>query len=431
MPPPLSRWIPLISGTSYRFWLRPEIVHNECMNKPIEIDINTVQSISSVPTVMRVIAQTTGLRWVCVSRVTADAWTMCAVHDELGFDLVPGDEIEIANTFCDQVRRSNTGVVIDDVSSDDVYQGHPVPKMFGFKSYFSLPVYRKDGEFFGTLCGLDPKPASLSTPKTLDTLKLFAELLSGQIDAEQGLSETKAMLEAEKQAVELREQFIAILGHDLRTPLSSIVAGGEVIARLTDDERILKVVGRIGRSGQRIANLIEDAMDFTRSKMDGVLAADQRLEGELQGTLLHIVAELRGAYPNRSIDADILIESEVFCDARRIAQLASNLIVNAIVHGATDAPVAVTCSVEDGKLCLSISNAGAPIPPSVAARLFQPFWRGDKSSTTGGLGLGFYIADQISKAHHGRLHLDSTAERTIFTFNMSVVRDDHVDGLVN
>jgi signal transduction histidine kinase len=390
------------------------------MHSPIKIDIDTVQSITAVPTVMRVIAQTTGLRWVCVSRVTADAWTMCAVHDELGFGLVPGDEIEIANTFCDQVRRSSVGVVIDDVANDDVYSSHPVPKLFGFQSYFSLPVYRKDGEFFGTLCGLDPNPASLRAPKTLDTLQLFAELLSGQIDAEQGLSAAKAELEAEKQAVELREQFIAILGHDMRTPLASMMMGGEVIARLTDDERILKVAARIERSGQRIANLIDDAMDFTRSKMDGVLASDQRLDADLQATLTHVVAELRGAYPNSVIDADILIDAPVHCDGKRIAQLASNLIVNAIVHGAPGMPVAVTCSVEQGQFALSVSNAGAAIPPAVAARLFQPFWRGDKSTQAGGLGLGLYIADQIAKAHRGRLLLDSDQQRTIFTFSMSI-----------
>lgn len=391
------------------------------MSYPIEVDIAAVQAITAVPTIMRVIAQSTGLRWVCVSRVTAEAWTMCAVHDELGFGLGPGDEIEIANTFCDKVRRSNTGVVIDEVSHDSVYSSHPVPKMFGFESYFSIPVYRKDGEFFGTLCGLDPKPASLSPPKTLDTLKLFAELLSKQIDAEIVFSETKAALEVEKDVAEMREQFIAVLGHDLRTPLSSIMTGTEVIELLTEDERILRVVSRINRSGQRISNLIDSVMDFTRSKMNGALAAQLTWEPDLHATLSHVVAELRAAYPSREINCDLAFDGAVFCDARRLAQLTSNLIVNAVIHGNTEIPVRVEAKRMDDSFSLTVSNGGAAIPTSTSKRLFQPFWRGEHKSSAGGLGLGLYIASEIAKAHRGQLVLDSNDVRTSFVFTAPTI----------
>lgn len=388
------------------------------MARAVDRDIQAVQALTAVPTIMQVIAQTTGLRWLCVSRVTQDAWTMCAVRDELGFGLAPGDEIAIANTFCDQVRRTDTGVVIDDVSNDADYHAHPIPQMFGFASYFSLPVYRKDGEFFGTLCGLDPRPASLRTESTLNTLKLFAELLSSQIEAESVLAETRAALEHERDIAELREQFIAILGHDLRTPLASIMTGAQVIDRLTTDERILRVSARMTRSGQRIASLIDSVMDFTRSKMAGALAADRRWETDLSGTLSHVVAELRGAYPQRDIVAQLDLDGSVFCDLRRLGQVASNLIVNALVHGSATTPVVVAASTIDGALCLTVSNAGPPIPPAVLERLFQPFWRGERSSKVDGLGLGLYIAAEIARAHQGSLTVDSSAARTIFTFSI-------------
>lgn len=388
------------------------------MARAVDRDIQAVQALTAVPTIMQVIAQTTGLRWLCVSRVTQDAWTMCAVRDELGFGLAPGDEIAIANTFCDQVRRTDTGVVIDDVSNDADYHAHPIPQMFGFASYFSLPVYRKDGEFFGTLCGLDPRPASLRTESTLNTLKLFAELLSSQIEAESVLAETRAALEHERDIAELREQFIAILGHDLRTPLASIMTGAQVIDRLTTDERILRVSARMTRSGQRIASLIDSVMDFTRSKMAGALAADRRWETDLSGTLSHVVAELRGAYPQRDIVARLDLDGPVFCDLRRLGQVASNLIVNALVHGSATTPVVVAASTIDGALCLTVSNAGPPIPPAVLERLFQPFWRGERSSKVDGLGLGLYIAAEIARAHQGSLTVDSSAARTVFTFSI-------------
>lgn len=98
------------------------------MAHAVDHDIHAVQSLTAVPTIMQVIAHTTGLRWICVSRVTQDAWTMCAVRDELDFGLAPGDEIAIADTFCDQVRRTDTAVVIDAVSNDPLYHAHPIPK---------------------------------------------------------------------------------------------------------------------------------------------------------------------------------------------------------------------------------------------------------------------------------------------------------------
>jgi signal transduction histidine kinase len=384
----------------------------------VDHDIQAVQSLTAVPTIMQVIAQTTGLRWICVSRVTQDAWTMCAVRDELDFGLAPGDEIAIADTFCDQVRRTDTGVIIDAVSNDALYHDHPIPKKFGFESYFSIPIYRKDGEFFGTLCGLDPRAASLRADSTLNTLKLFAELLSSQIEAETVLAETRAALAQERDIAELREQFIAILGHDLRTPLSSIMTGAQVIDRLTTDERILRVSARMTRSGQRIASLIDSVMDFTRSKMDGALAADRRWESDLHGTLSHVVAELAGAYPGRAIEVKLGVDGAVFCDLRRVGQVASNLIVNALVHGSADAPVSVAASTSAGALCLTVSNAGTPIAPSVLERLFQPFWRGERSSKVDGLGLGLYIASEIARAHEGSLTVDSTPARTVFTLTI-------------
>jgi signal transduction histidine kinase len=388
-------------------------------NHALAADIRAVQSIGAVPTIMRVIAETTGMRWVCVSRVTNDAWTMCAVRDELGFGLKPGDGIDIANTFCDQVRKHNVGVVIDDVANDDAYVDHPIPKLFGFSSYFSLPVYRADGSFFGTLCGLDPNPAQLRTPKTLDTLKLFAELLSGQIDAEQRLSDVETALLQERENAELREQFIAVLGHDLRTPLSSMLLGTETIAHLSTDEKITAVASRIARSGRRIASLVDDVLDFTHGKMGGALPVDRQRTNELADALQHVVAELSAAHAGRTIETAIAFDGPVFCDPRRIAQLLSNLVVNAILHGSPDTPVLVRAGDGGGTLTISVSNAGTPIPRDTAARLFRPFWRGEGASKSGGLGLGLYIASEIARSHDGAITVESNDERTVFTLTVA------------
>jgi signal transduction histidine kinase len=386
------------------------------MSKSIAADVQAVQSIPSVPTIMRVIAETTGMGWIGVTRVTPEVCMLCAVHDELDMGFRDGDIIPLANTLCDRVRQSHTDLVIANVSADPIYSGHDVPRLFGFQSYFSIPVFRRDGSFFGTLCGLDPTPAALDTGSTIDTIKLFAQLLSNQIDAELRVEESRAELAVEREAAALRELFIAVLGHDLRTPLSSMMTGAEVIRMLTTDARVADLATRIERSGRRIAQLVADLTDFARGKMGDGLAANRLSDPQLGDALQHVVEELRGAYPARTIEADIAIDRPVWCDRARIAQLLSNLLQNAVVHGSADAPIAVTARTTAPQLCVTVANGGAPIPFEKQERLFQPFSRGAGSASSTGLGLGLYIAAQIAHAHGGTLSVQSDADRTVFTF---------------
>src|SRR5690606_37364473 len=111
-----------------------------------------------------------------------------------------------------------------------------------FESYISVPVFRPDGEFFGTLCALDPKPAAVNTPQTIATFRLFADLIGFHLDAQDRLSNSEAALSDANQSAELREQFIAVLGHDLRNPLSSIDAGARLLERMVDDDKVTPIV---------------------------------------------------------------------------------------------------------------------------------------------------------------------------------------------
>lgn len=378
-------------------------------------DIAAVQSLKSVPTIMRVISNTTGMRWVGIAKVTGETWTLCAAHDLLEFGLAPGDRLPLADTLCERVRCDDAAIVIDSVSDHPVYRDHHVPKMYGFQSYFSLPVSRADGTFFGTLCGLDPDRAAISDAKILDMLGLFAELLSGQLDADSRLREARKALDASKENVDLREQFIAVLGHDIRTPLSSIMTGAEIVSARSSDGAILDVAKRIKRSAARIATLIDDVMDFARGKLGGGLPVTPGAADDLGATLAHVVAELQGAYPRSDLACDIALQDPVFCDRDRVAQLLSNLVVNAIVHGREGASIVISASGSNGGLRLSVANHGEPIPPETAARLFQPFRRGQENREPGGLGLGLYIACEIAKSHDGELHVESADDRTVFT----------------
>jgi len=387
------------------------------MNKDLLKRVDEIQAISAVPKILETVAAMTGLRFVCIAHVTDDSWTACAVLDKLDFGLAPGAQLDVTTTLCEEVRDTARAVIIDSVDDSDQYRAHHTPRIYGFKSYFSIPIFRANGDYFGTLCGLDPEPARLSESTIVATMHLFAELVSKQLDADTKLVAARAELLDERETAELREQFIAVLGHDLRTPLGSILLGTELLARKHSDPAVAPVVERIRRSAVRMAALVDDVVDFTRGRMGSGIAMNMR-EAAIDGTLEQVVDEMRGLYPQRAIEARIAPGLYLRCDPERIAQLLSNLLKNALVHGSDDAPVRVDAALVEGKLALSVANAGRELPQQVIASLFKPYWRAASRSGSEGLGLGLYIVDQIARAHGGTIEVSSQGGTTAFVFRM-------------
>jgi signal transduction histidine kinase len=382
-------------------------------------DVRAVAGIDAVPAILEVVCRATGLRFAAVARVTEDNWTACAVRDEIAFGLQPGDELAIATTLCDEVRDRREAIVIDHVDEDALFSGHPTPKIYGFQSYISMPIFR-NGEFFGTLCALDPLPARLSDPTIVTTFRLFAELVGMHLDSRERLARTEAALLDERGTAELREHFIAVLGHDLRNPLAAVEAGTRILSRMPLDAKAASVVERMQESCRRMGGLIGDLLDFARGRLGSGLPLSPALHEDVGERLELVVAELRAVHPERLIQARLDVAEPVFCDAARLAQLLSNLLANALTHGGADGPVRVSAEVAEGALRLRVANGGRPIPPARLARLFQPFTRGDPGNRPEGLGLGLYIASEIARAHGGRLEVESSDEETAFTLVMPV-----------
>ncbi|HEX7985190.1 MAG TPA: GAF domain-containing sensor histidine kinase [Duganella sp.] len=388
------------------------------MPKDITVDIAVIQSMAAVPTILETVAALTGLRFVCVARVTADSWTTCAVLDRLDFGLGVGDQLDVATTICEEVRDTGNAVVIDHVANDERYRDHHTPRMYGFQSYFSIPLFRPDGEYFGTLCGLDPVANELSTPKVTQTLTLFAQLISAQLECDRELAETRSALSDAQANGELREQFIAVLGHDLRTPLSSIVTGADVLGMLQLPPQAGKVVERIRRSAMRIAGLVDDVVDFTRGRMGGGIAIELKQESGLKAAFEQVIAELRGDHPDSEIFVDLALDGPLLVDAGRMAQLLSNLLKNALVHGEPGRPVRVRAAQQGGALEIIVVNEGPAIPQETLSQLFKPFWRGKPVYGEKGLGLGLFIVSEIAQSHHGELDVISSDGTTSFIFKM-------------
>lgn len=247
--------------------------------------------------------------------------------------------------------------------------------------------------------------------KATDRRRYEANLLEARSAAELSLSNAL-------QVAELREQFIAILGHDLRNPLGAIVAAASLLKEADLPSPHDKAVAVLARSADRMSEMIKNIMDFAVSRLGGGMRINKQ-SVLLTPVLTQVIDELGAIFPGRAIKTEFDITEPVECDPDRVAQLLSNLLANALTHGDTSQPVIVRAFHKDGILELSVSNGGKPIPADHIERLFEPFTRENARPSQNGLGLGLYIASQISLAHAGTLAATSTAEETRFTFRVA------------
>lgn len=116
----------------------------------------------------------TNMGFAAIARVTDTQWIACLVEDRIEFGLDPGDELKVQETICQEIRDCGEAAIFDDASIDIRWSRHPVPVLYGFKSYCSLPVYLDDGSFFGTLCALDPEPRGVDNEPMRAILTNFA-----------------------------------------------------------------------------------------------------------------------------------------------------------------------------------------------------------------------------------------------------------------
>lgn len=250
------------------------------------------------------------------------------------------------------------------------------------------------------------------------------QLLDARDRSETTERATQATLATERETSELREQFIAVLGHDLRNPLASISSGARLLQRDLPAERRTQLFEAIQASVVRMSGLIDNVLDFARGRLGAGIPLDLRPDVMLGPVLDQVVTELRIGVPDRLIETAFDLPRPIRCDPSRIAQLVSNLLGNALTHGAKDEPVRIRADVDGATLTISVANGGAPIPEPALERLFQPFFRGEVRPSQQGLGLGLHIASEIAKAHAGTLDVTSMPAETRFTFRMPL----HVRG---
>jgi phosphoserine phosphatase RsbU/P len=307
------------------------------------------------------------------------------------------------------------------------YETHiaPLLRMQGFFNEFALDFESAAGERLPVIANAAERRdtdgtllyTALVVIKAADRRRYERQLVDSKSELQKGLA-------SERETGELREQFIAVLGHDLRNPLAAISAGARILQRsgALQQQKELRVLDMINSTVTRMSDLIDNILDFARGRLGGGITLNRDANRPLEPVLEQVVDELRTASPQRLIETSFEIADPINCDRTRIGQLASNLIGNALTHGARDRPVRVGAKTESDEFKLWVANAGEPIPEAAMQRLFEPFFRGDVRDSRQGLGLGLHIASQIAQAHGGRIEVASTPDETRFVFRMPLTQ---------
>jgi signal transduction histidine kinase len=252
--------------------------------------------------------------------------------------------------------------------------------------------------------------------RDLDDLTRFNESIDQAL--------TKAIRSYSERVDQSRQMFLAILGHDLRNPLNSMTMSAKALSLDGQlDAESSAMTSQISASAAAMAQMLSDLLDFTGAGLGAVMPISPATM-DLKSLCRQVVDEMRAAYPTRTLRFQPHGDLTGTWDAARLRQLVSNLLGNAVQHGASDGPVELSVSAEGSDVVLAVHNGGAPIPPEALPTIFDPLVRGmsselQKQRRPGSIGLGLYIAREVVTAHGGVIDVKSSEDvGTVFTVRL-------------
>lgn len=389
------------------------------MKSAVQKDVSALSRIEAVMMILKTLNDMTGLRYSLVARLTEDTWTACAILDNMNFGLQPGDELVLQSTYCNTIREQHAPVLVRHASREPEFQDHPALKTYAVESYIGVPLYRRNGEYFGVLCALDLEPHDISE-KHIQTFQLMAKLIAHELEAEEQRIELEESLKLAHRTNEARARFMSILGHDLRSPLSTITSAARLLKN--NSENTPQMADRILRTSERMRFLVEDLLDAAQTARGNQILI-QRKSGNLYDILKPVIEDFQLAKPDRLIEFFGVEDCPGEWDEGRLGQVLSNLLSNAQSYGNPQFSISVVLVNDANRVILQVNNKGETMSEEVRQNLFTPFWRGaiktGETANSSGLGLGLYIVKQIVEAHDGAISVESNDENGT-TFSVSL-----------
>lgn len=409
----------------------------------LALDIENIKQIPIVPTMLEVICRSTGMGFAAIARVTQNRWIACDVRDEIGFGLVSGGELKIETTICNEIRDMRQAVVIDHVDKSEVYHNHHTPKLYGLQSYISYPIIKKNGDFFGTLCAIDPNPAELNNPKIMGMFNLFAELISFHLQSADLLERSNvAVKELSRQltdSLDENRQYRYISHHNLQEPLRKIRMFSNMLVNATDTNdthRTKDFALKINSNAQRFSMMIKDLSDF--SDLDHQKQSFEKID--LNKVITDVRVQLRDNMEekNATFDSDTLPSIQGI--PSQIERLFYHLIHNAIKFSKKDKPLhlrvttkpipakktdhALTEQADLPYAEIRLEDNGIGIEKSQLEKIFDIFSQLPHAQIPEGKGVGLAYCRKIVRIHGGAITAESESDTgAIFSIVLPVITE--------
>jgi signal transduction histidine kinase len=391
-------------------------------------DMEAVRQIPIVPSMLKVICQTTGMGFAAIARVTDDRWLACSVRDEVEFGLQEGGELKVETTLCNEIRDSQRLIAIDHVDEDPDFKNHHTPKIYGLQSYISVPIILKDGTFFGTLCAIDSKPAKVNNSKVIGIFTMFAELLAFHLQSldllERSYNANMELHHENKILTSVNfdlDNFVYTASHDLKSPISNIEGLLEVLSDTVskeeiDREEVNHIMDMMKSSLRRFAVTIKNLTTVVETDMN----SEDEVAEEL--SLFEVMEDVKQDLASQIAASDATIE--VVCEddllihfsKKNFKSILYNLLSNAIKYSSPERPAEVLVKMEkvDGQIQLSVTDNGLGIPAEKQDKVFAMFKR--LHDHVEGSGIGLYIVKRIVDNSKGQIQVKSALDKgTTFT----------------
>lgn len=311
-------------------------------------------------------------------------------------------------SFCGHAIATGGAFVVPDTHDDARFAGNPlVVGEPGLRFYAGVVLQSPEGYALGTLCVLDRKPRVLDAHQ-LDALETLAAQVMATLELRRQLAQRVILSRELDAAVKTRDRLLAVVSHDLRSPLSTVVLTAQHFTRLATTEQQRTGAERLRRAALSMRGLVDDLLDY-QSLHTGRLC--QTCEDVPVAELLH---DVRTAFDLHAAEADIAYDvggdhdGLVWCDAQRISQALGNLVGNALKMTPPGGRVSVICATTPEEVRFEVHDTGPGFDRETHARLFEPFWRGQTPSARGA-GLGLAITRSIAEGHLGTLTAKSRA----------------------
>jgi signal transduction histidine kinase len=255
--------------------------------------------------------------------------------------------------------------------------------------------------------------ACLPEPPNLEDMIRFNEAI------DQALAESIAFFS--DKVDEARNLLLGMLGHDMRTPLQSILMTATYLGHLNAGEKVSEAATRLISSGGRMKGLLDELVEFNRANL-GLGLRVSPTNVDLADLFADELLELHAAYPGRELLLEVTGDTKGCWDGPSLQRLLGNLVVNAVKYGDTGAPVRIRIAEDGERLRFEVRNTGQTIDQSTLQRLFEPLQRGQhqdqKYDSNAGLGLGLYIAREIAKANGGQIEACAEGREIVFSVRL-------------